>query len=460
MAGDKAASTAASDGGAAVAASSSGALKRKSKNQMRRERAKQAKVSARESASAEPSASESEAESQVNAFLDSVEPAADDEIELESLEIDPNDPMYAQFKDVIERFQSGQHEHGGLIDSKADVFYDDDNIQDEEEEAATMEQIASKKKLRKLNKMNIAQLKAMAYRPESVEWFDVDATDPLLLVELKALKNVVPIPSHWNLKREYLASKRGMEKRPFELPEFIKATGIMSMRDAFAEDTATLRQKARERVQPKMGRLDIDYQKLHDAFFRFQTKPQMSGYGALYYEGKEFEADITDRKPGQLSRELTNALNIPPGAPPPWLLNMQRYGPPPSYPGLKIPGLNAPLPPGAQWGFHPGGYGKPPVDEYNRPLYGDIFGVLEQAADEIDENIDKSLWGEMQEEEYEDDEEEDDEDERVVGLDDLPEDERPAVYESGMATPSGLSSAVPSGIETPDHIELRKQRAF
>jgi hypothetical protein len=40
------------------------------------------------------------------------------------------------------------------------------------------------------------------------------------------------------------------------------------------------------------------------------------------------------------------ALNIPPNGPPPWLINMQRYGPPPSYPGLRIPGLNAPLPPG------------------------------------------------------------------------------------------------------------------
>ncbi|RZS15562.1 hypothetical protein BHM03_00047405 [Ensete ventricosum] len=40
-----------------------------------------------------------------------------------------------------------------------------------------------------------------------------------------------------------------------------------------------------------------------------------------------------------------------------------RYGPPPSYPHLKIPGLNAPIPPGASFGYHPGGWGKPPVDE-------------------------------------------------------------------------------------------------
>ncbi|ONK56352.1 uncharacterized protein A4U43_C10F7530 [Asparagus officinalis] len=68
-------------------------------------------------------------------------------------------------------------------------------------------------------------------------------------------------------------------------------------------------------------------------------------------------------KPGMLSHELKEALGMPDGAPPPWLINTQRYGPPPSYPHLKIPGLNAPIPPGASFGYHPGGWGKPPVDE-------------------------------------------------------------------------------------------------
>ena len=56
-------------------------------------------------------------------------------------------------------------------------------------------------------------------------------------------------------------------------------------------------------------------------------------------------------------------------APFPWLINMQRYGPPPSYPQMRIPGLSAPLPAGQQFGYHQGGWGKPPVDQYGRPLY-------------------------------------------------------------------------------------------
>ena len=71
----------------------------------------------------------------------------------------------------------------------------------------------------------------------------------------------------------------------------------------------------------------------------------------------------------------------------------------------------------AQWGFHPGGWGKPPLDEYNRPLYGDVFGVLPKAGEsgvstprlssyicshpctQVGEPVDKTPWGELEPEE-------------------------------------------------------------
>lgn len=40
----------------------------------------------------------------------------------------------------------------------------------------------------------------------------------------------------------------------------------------------------REKVRPKMGKIDIDYQKLHDAFFKWQIKPKLTIHGDLYYE--------------------------------------------------------------------------------------------------------------------------------------------------------------------------------
>ena len=96
----------------------------------------------------------------------------------------------------------------------------------------------------------------------------------------------VAVPRHWSYKRKYLSGKRGIEKPPFELPEFIRKTGIMEMREALQqkENEQGLKAKMRQRVRPKLGKIDIDYQKLHDAFFRYQTKPKMSRHGDIYYE--------------------------------------------------------------------------------------------------------------------------------------------------------------------------------
>ena len=140
-----------------------------------------------------------------------------------------------------------------------------------------------------------------------------------------------------------MQGKRGIEKPPFDLPDFIKKTGIMEMREALheKEDAKTMKSKMREKVRPKLGKIDIDYQKLHDAFFKWQTKPKMTMHGDLYYEGKEFEIRLKEKQPGELTDDLRTALGMPVGpnahkVPPPWLIAMQRYGPPPSYPNLKV----------------------------------------------------------------------------------------------------------------------------
>ena len=76
-------------------------------------------------------------------------------------------------------------------------------------------------------------------RPDVVEMHDVTAQDPRLLVHLKATRNSVPVPRHWCFKRKYLQGKRGIEKAPFELPDYIQATGITEMRAALAEKVKT-----------------------------------------------------------------------------------------------------------------------------------------------------------------------------------------------------------------------------
>ena len=76
----------------------------------------------------------------------------------------------------------------------------------------------SKRKQRKLTRLSVAELKRLVKRPEVVEWVDVTAADPRLLICLKSYRNAIPIPQHWSAKRDYLAGKRGIEKPPFQLP--------------------------------------------------------------------------------------------------------------------------------------------------------------------------------------------------------------------------------------------------
>lgn len=167
--------------------------------------------------------------------------------------------------------------------SKGEVIYSDDDMPSEADSDAPPKPL-SKRKQRKMNRLTVAELKQLVKKPEVVEWTDVTAADPRLLLHLKSYRNTIPIPAHWSAKRDYLQGKRGIEKPPFQLPAYIADTGIATMREAVKEKEAnmSLKAKTRERVQPKMGKMDIDYQKLHDAFFKFQTKPPVTGFGEMY----------------------------------------------------------------------------------------------------------------------------------------------------------------------------------
>ncbi|XP_053824086.1 splicing factor 3B subunit 2 isoform X2 [Vidua chalybeata] len=411
-------------------------------------------------------------------------PAGDTpEVEIEYVSEEPEiyDPNFVFFKRIFEAFKltdevkkdkekeperAERAESAGVPRKKGPEDgtrgSDGDSSEDEQEKKQEVPKL-SKKKLRRMNRFTVAELKQLVARPDVVEMHDVTAQDPKLLVHLKATRNSVPVPRHWCFKRKYLQGKRGIEKPPFELPEFIKRTGIQEMREALQEkeEQKTMKSKMREKVRPKMGKIDIDYQKLHDAFFKWQTKPKLTIHGDLYYEGKEFETRLKEKKPGDLSDELRIALGMPVGpnahkVPPPWLIAMQRYGPPPSYPNLKIPGLNSPIPEGCSFGYHAGGWGKPPVDETGKPLYGDVFGTnaAEFQTKEEEEEIDRTPWGELEPSDEESSEEEEEEE-----SDEEKPDETGFITpaDSGLITPGGFSS-VPAGMETPELIELRKKK--
>lgn len=218
-----------------------------------------------------------------------------------------SNPLFEQFKQIFEKFiQPEELTKENLINEKENK--ENGNEEDENEnknelnnshsnnnneENETIKKL-SKKKKRLMSRLSVAELKQLVQRPDVVEAHDVTSSDPRLLVFIKAAKNTVPVPRHWCHKRKYLQGKRGIEKPPFRLPEYIADTGIARIRESVleSENLKKSRQKARDKLQPKMGKIDIDYQVLHDAFFKYQTKPKLTDHGDLYYEGKEFEVII------------------------------------------------------------------------------------------------------------------------------------------------------------------------
>lgn len=244
----------------------------------------------------------------------------------------------------------------------------------ESESDSDSEKPLTKRQLRLRNRIPVAELKAFTTHPELVEWYDADAPDPYMAVQLKTMPNVVDVPSHWQQKKDYLSAKRGMDRPPFRLPKYIEDTGIAQMRN---HDPESLKKLQRDRVQPKMGRLDIDYQKLHDAFFKFQTQPRVLPFGELYYEGREKNDQNRDKiqhmRPGKISRELRAAVGLPENekSVPPWIVLMNELGKPPAYSDCVIPGVDI---------------------EYSNLGY-------KLARDEDFEGIDMSelMWGKMEE---------------------------------------------------------------
>ena len=376
----------------------------------------------------------------------------------DDLEVADNHPDIGEFKRIFGAYATP--EELSAERKRVEDDEDDDEQPRERKRAPVDEELAgivervpepknhlSKRAQKAASRLSIAELKQLVAKPDVVEYHDANSHDPKLLVHLKSYRNTVPVPNHWSSKRKYLQNKRGYEKPPFQLPAFISETGITDIRKAQQdrEEAKKAKTKMREKMQPKTNKVDIDYQVLHDAFFRYQKKPDMSFFGNLYYEGRELEVKLKAKRPGDLSDELKRALGMTDiTSPPPWLFGMQRFGPPPAYPRLKIPGVNCPIPAGARYGFGPGEWGKPPVDEYGRPLYGDVFGTT--AAGEMENaNVDKTLWAVMQndevpepDEDHEDDNEDEDDD-----------------MESGME--SAASSVTSSGVETPETLQLRKE---
>ena len=257
-------------------------------------------------------------------------------------------PDFSKYKNISEMKQIYDSFQKTIEKQESKVYYNEndqlENMNDSLENIVEKQEkkILSKKSKKKLSRIKLSSLKQFSKYPEVVEAWDPTSPDPKLLIYFKCLRNTVPVPSHWAQKNQYLQGRRGQIRDPFKLPDFIESTGISHIRNV-EDEKKGLKQKLRERMTPKLGRLDIDYQVLHDAFFKYQTKPPLSLHGEVYYENKEFENRMKNFQPGRISQNLRSALGINETSDPPFVANMRRYGPPPAYPNLRIPGVNAPM---------------------------------------------------------------------------------------------------------------------
>lgn len=303
--------------------------------------------------------------------------------------IEENNEDDIEIQQIFENFEKNANRNRMPDFSKKNTEEEDINEANDSEQP-----ILSKSKIKKYGRPSIAALKMLSRRPDLVEANDTNAPDPFTLVEVKNLRNVVPVPEHWQQKRKYLNYKKGDETSSYRLPTYLEKTGVHQVRQAIldAETSKSLSSKKRQRVKPQTGLFDSDPRVLHDAFFVQQTKPLMTKFGDIYFEGKEYEILAHRFKPGVISDKLRTALNMGPKSPPPWLHKMQKYGPPPSYTNIKIPGLTAPIPKGCSWGSGPDGWGQVPVyPDSGLPIYGgNPFG-----EPEVEDETGKELWGKI-----------------------------------------------------------------
>ncbi|KAG5498568.1 hypothetical protein JKF63_02854 [Porcisia hertigi] len=223
---------------------------------------------------------------------------------------------------------------------------------------------------RKHHKMTWEELKVRAaelYGLEAAELVgqhDGNAVDPLFTVRMKMEPHTVPVPHHWHLQRTFLSRQADREEAVGIVPAEVAALGI-------------------EKIRATKDKMANPNQVAFVSCFMTGTPLQRKTYavelsrcGDVFYEGKW--RPKAHQTPGVLSKRLRQALGIGPTAPPPWLYSMQTMRRlPPAYPDLRIPGLNAPIPAGGQWGLGEGQWGEPPRAEDNSFLFP---GVMDEAA--------------------------------------------------------------------------------
>lgn len=148
----------------------------------------------------------------------------------------------------------------------------DSNIDDIDGEEIQIDQKKINIKKLKKNQINYNDLKIISLFPDSVEEVDATAMEPITYILFKCLKNLIKVPKHWISLKSFLSKRRGVLESTYRLPDYIESTGISKLRDPDLIDSRLMKIKAKDKVNPKIGKMEIKYEKLYEAFFKYQKK--------------------------------------------------------------------------------------------------------------------------------------------------------------------------------------------
>ena len=223
-------------------------------------------------------------------------------------------------------------------------------------------------------------------RDDLVDLADVTAPDPEFLMMLKDARNTIPVPIHWRQKSKFMSHTVDRDAdSAFEatvMPNWVLA---MQINKAWEPGVRAIE--------------NFRLENLFKPFVAGHPNPELSHFGDLFFEGKDSRARLRGFKPGQMSQRLRTALEMgsSPSVPPPWLSGMQKIGRlPPSYPSLKIPGVNHPIPEGASYGRGRNQWGEPPRDPLNNNKF--LFDGVDRSSASVKNSEEAqfmlaSCWG-------------------------------------------------------------------
>eukprot|EP00477_Mikrocytos_mackini_P001257 GAHX01001343.1.p1 GENE.GAHX01001343.1~~GAHX01001343.1.p1 ORF type:complete len:281 (-),score=49.89 GAHX01001343.1:312-1154(-) len=210
----------------------------------------------------------------------------------------------------------------------------------------------------------ILDLKLASFDPSLVDIEDANSPCPIQNIKIKSSRYSTPFPSAWRLNSKTKLNSGRYDRKEYVLPPNVAATGIQQLKkiSLSLEELNKIKRAKIQTLNPIMGRINIDYKILHDAFFQFEYLPKFSGFGEIG-GNSDTKTKNNATYPSKISDTLKRALNQSgPLKPMPWINRMQKLGTPPAFIDPEIPGVTAPIPLGADTKD----WGSLPVDEFGR----------------------------------------------------------------------------------------------